>query len=59
MPLFGTRSDEAAYLFWMGRYPLFDMERALTSYGPSLSGKTAVGRQSNRGLTILTILIDI
>ena len=45
-----TRSDEAAHLFWVGKYPLFDMGRALTSHGPSLSGKTVVGRQSNLGL---------
>ena len=49
-PLVGTRSDEAAHLFWTGKYPLFDMGRALTSHGPSLSGKTAVGRHSNLGL---------
>ena len=51
----GTRSDEAAHLFWVGKYPLFDMGRALTSHGPSLSGKTAVRRQSNLGLPIIKL----
>ena len=41
-PSIGTRSDEVAHLFWVGKYPLFDMGRALTSHCPSLSGKTAI-----------------
>ena len=35
-----------------GQYPLFDIGRTLTSHGPSLSRKTAVGRQSNLGLAL-------